>query len=329
MAGRDRVRIGVWVGPVDGTPPPPETMPIGRAALAVATEGIDTVFGTRWLGGALIGLRPIPGGWEPVQHRPDAIYDRLPMLAQPEQYAAALDGAVGLPIGNPAGLRALCQDKLACQRVLEAAGVGGLPPVESEPARFAERLDDWGAGFLKPRFGSRGVGVRRCVAGERPPPSCPGLRVGVEDPAILQCAVPAPAGEAGWSLRVLCQRDPQGRWIAAPAVLRRSASDPVVNAARGAALEPAADRMGREAHAFALGLALTAAAVLGADPAAIELGVDLAIDRDGNPWILEVNGRPDGRLTGLAALHPERFAHEAERAAARPLQRLASLVRGA
>jgi hypothetical protein len=36
----------------------------------------------------------------------------------------------------------------------------------------------------------------------------------------------------------------------------------------------------------------------------VEVGVDLAIDPDGDAWILEVNGRPRGRLEHLAASEP-------------------------
>lgn len=327
MRAGEPLVIGVLVPTLAGEPPPPDATPLGRTAAALRAEGIALLFGDTWdEDGALQGVFAQGDRWVPGRARPAALYDRAPMLGQPAAYAAAIRGAAGLPIGNPPALRALCQDKLACQQALDAAGVGGLPPVEDDPSAFADRLDDWGAAFLKPRFGARGVGVRRVTRGEGAlPAALPGLRPGQDDPALLQFAVPPPAGDAGWSVRVLCQRAPGGRWLTTPAVLRRSPVDPVVNAARGAILEPAADRLTDADHRFALGLALTAAEVLGADPAAVELGVDLVIDRDGQPWIVEVNGRPDGRLTGLAAADPDRFGAAAAEAAARPLRRLAAL----
>lgn len=332
MGAADPLVIGVLVPTLAGEPPPPTSTPLGRAAATLREEGVALLFGHTWAeDGALQGVFAQGDRWVPAQARPAALYDRAPMLGQAAAYAAAIRGAAGLRIGNPPALRALCQDKLACQQALDAAGVGGLPPVEDEPAAFAARLEEWGAAFLKPRFGSRGVGVRRVARGEPDPlpAALPGLRPGQDDPALLQFAVPPPAGDAGWSVRVLCQRAPTGRWITTPAVLRRSAVDPVVNAARGAVLEPAADRLSDPDHRFALGLALTACEVLGADPAALELGVDLVIDREGQAWIVEVNGRPDGRLTGLAAADPDRFGAAAAGAAARPLRRLAALCRAA
>ena len=61
--------------------------------------------------------------------------------------------------------------------------------------------------------------------------------------------------------------------------------------------------------------------------AALELGVDLVIDRDGQPWVIEVNGRPDGRLTGLARQWPARYGAAAAEAARRPIERLGAIAR--
>lgn len=328
MLEHDTVCIAVLVVESAGTPPPPEATPLGRAALSLADQGLRLLFGARPRGGRLRGLRARPGGWIEEEQAVDAAYDRLPAVAQPALRAAALRGLRGLPVGNPPALIELCRDKLRCQQALESAGVGGLPQVEGNPARFAARIAAWGEAFHKPRRGSQGVGVRRwTVADGPPPPTAPGLRGGAPEPALLQRAVPPPEGWAGWSLRVLCQRLPAGGWTAAPSVLRRSASDPVVNAARGAELVPAEDHLSEDDHRFARGLALTAAEALSADPAALELGIDLVVARDGQPWIVEVNGRPDGRLAGLARQLPDRYGAAAERAAQRPFERLAALVR--
>ncbi len=328
MDDPNSVYIAVLVPEGASAPPPPEATPLGRAALSLASAGVHLLFGARPRSARLCGLRATASGWVAEEHDVDAAYDRLPAVAAPALREAALAGLVGLPVGNPPALIDLCRDKLRCQGALDAAGVGGLPPVEGDPARFAARIAEWGVAFHKPRFGSQGVGVRRWTAADGPPPpSAPGLLDAQLDPAILQFAVPPPAGWAGWSLRVLCQRLPDGGWTLAPTVLRRSLTDPVVNAARGAALAPAEDHLQQADHNFARGLALTVAGVLGRDEAAVELGVDLVVDRDGHPWIVEVNGRPDGRLAGLAKQQPVRYGPAAEQAARRPFERLAAVVR--
>ncbi|MBK9646463.1 MAG: hypothetical protein IPO67_15135 [Deltaproteobacteria bacterium] len=62
------------------------------------------------------------------------------------------------------------------------------------------------------------------------------------------------------------------------------------------------------------------------DELLIELGVDLVVASDGEPWLIELNGRPGGRLSGLAAADPARFQDAATEALARPLRALAALI---
>jgi hypothetical protein len=109
------------------------------------------------------------GAWEPVFERPiDALCDRFPSQGRSAVWAAAIGGAGALPFGNPPSFTELCRDKLVAQRVLEASGVE-MPAVEADPARFRERLAEWGAAFLKPRYGSLGAGVRRVTVGDALP----------------------------------------------------------------------------------------------------------------------------------------------------------------
>jgi predicted ATP-grasp superfamily ATP-dependent carboligase len=81
----------------------------------------------------------------------------------------------------------------------------------------------------------------------------------------------------------------------------------------------------REARRLAESAFFTLAA---ADPdeLLIELGVDLVVASDGAPWLIELNGRPGGRLSGLAAADPARFQDAATEALARPLRALAALI---
>ena len=64
------------------------------------------------------------------------------------------------------------------------------------------------------------------------------------------------------------------------------------------------------------GLTLDEAALL------VELGVDLVIDEEGTPWLVEVNGKPRGRLEVLAG-RDAAWQEAHVRVSARPLRWLA------
>ncbi len=302
------------------TGPPPEARPVGRAALAAAREGIRVIFTDVLRAGHASGSEPEPGGWRAVDDVPvAACYDRYPSFSHREGWLALLRDAAGLPVGNPPDLTELCRDKAACQRVLEAAGLP-VPPQETRPERFGEALAAWGAGFLKPRHGTLGAGVRRVVRGD------PLLGVEGTEPILLQRAVPPPPGAAGISVRVLVQRREDGGWTVPSQVLRWSPDDPVANAARGAVLRPVDDALPGAGGRLA-DLAVAAAEALGRDrPTALELGVDVVPDARGDLWVIEVNAKPLGRLEGLATLDPGRFAGPHLEACVAPLRRLATLV---
>ncbi|MEQ1504663.1 MAG: YheC/YheD family protein, partial [Myxococcota bacterium] len=224
------------------------------------------------------------------------------------------------PIANPPSIAAVCRDKLATQQAIGRARAGRaavrMPEVEGDPDRFADALAAWGAAFVKPRFGSFGDGVSRVVAGDAVPAAIEG------QPVILQRAVPPPVGWAGVCVRVLVQREADG-WVA-ETVVRRSRTDPVVNAARGAEVA-AAEVLGDgfDAVVNAARAAATALAALPDGEDLLEVGVDVVVDDRGAPWVVEVNGRPLGRLEVLAAAAPDRWADAHLAACARPLRWLA------
>lgn len=332
MARPDSIGILVPVDPAR-RPAPPEDLPLGRAALLLAGEGLDLVFGEALRAGPdgwarIDGMRARPGRWEPAVGVPiRALHDRFPSQGRARAFAQALAALGRTPIGNPPTLTALFRDKLNCQRALEAAGVD-QPPVEDDPAAFAGRLRDWGAGFLKPRFGAHGAGVRRVVPGDELGALVVGLDPSRPEPALLQRALPPPAGWAGWSARVLCQRTPDGGWWVDPGAARRSRTDPVVNAARGAEVLPLAALLpadGRAAVAATVRRALAALASLPGAQLLLEAGLDLVIDDAGRPWLIEVNGRPSGRLLAVAAATPDGWAQHVA-ACARPIRALAAMA---
>jgi glutathione synthase/RimK-type ligase-like ATP-grasp enzyme len=311
-----RATLAVLVPRPGDDPAPPESRPLGRIALALEREDIDLVFAFWARHGRVTGVRARPGRWEPAPFEfVWAAYDRYPSRGERDLHQALLAGLRGVPVVNDPEAVRLCRDKVATQHRIEAHVP--MPEVETDPARFADRLRDWGAGFLKPRFGSFGDGISRVVPGDPLPAEILG------DPPILQRALAPPEGWAGWSVRVLVQREVDGRWIGGHPVVRRSRTDPVVNAARGAEVAALEDlRPVREVVQVALD---AAQALVGDDPLVVELGVDVVLDRELRPWVVEVNGTPRGRLEVLAAGDP-RWAPAHFEAAARPLRYLAARV---
>jgi glutathione synthase/RimK-type ligase-like ATP-grasp enzyme len=318
--------IGVLVPPYDAQPGHPSDKPIGRAALRLEAEGLAVVFGHEAVDGALRGVRATPDGWREVPPTPvSACYDRFPSRSRAEAYGALRAGLGAVPLGNPPELVELCADKWACQLALQAAGIEALP--EQVDTGFDDALARWGSAFLKPRYGAFGTGVRRLQRGQEVPRQVEGP-LGTPEPALLQRAVPPPKGWAGVACRVLVQRTPEGGWWAEHPVARRSRTDCVVNASRGAEVVPLAEGF-PDALQPTRDLAIASAEALAAGEMGdwlVEVGVDVVLDEQLAPWVVEVNSRPRGRLEALLPSDPRWMeAHVA--ACARPLRRLAAMSR--
>lgn len=314
-------RIGVLVPALSRAPGVPEDQPIGRAALRLAADGIEVVFGSEAHDGVLRGTVARPGRYEPAAHRVVAALDRFPSQSRPAAFERLRTGLAHTPIANPPALTLLCRDKLATQRVLEGAGLP-IPEVQTDPERFQATLADWGVAFLKPQHGAFGRGISRVVPGDPLPATGPGSVPGVPEPLFLQRAVVPPEGHGGIACRVLVQREPGGWWVGPP-VARRSAHDPVVNASRGASVHPLSELVPDAVHPVRA-LARAAAEALAAEPGGdwlVELGVDVVIGAH-ELALLEVNSKPRGRLEALAGQDPEAWAEAHIEACARPLRAL-------
>ncbi len=303
----------------------------GLRVLVAAPEGVE-------LGADQVrvqGFRPTIDGWAPSgPHRLDAVFNRLPSRrSSGDGSLLSALAARGLPLGNPPSLNALALDKARSCELLASAGLP-VPETESDPGAFSDRLAAWRVAFLKPRFGSFGDGVRRIDLdrGHHLPEGGPS--------GVLQRAVPPPQGPfAGVCVRGFLQRRADGRWASAGRVARVSGDDPVANVARGARGIPVADlerelpiAAGIDAELDRLERSLIAAieAFAGEDAwRVLELGADWVLAQDGSPRLVEINGKPGGRLGILAELPGEegvywRGRHRAALTA--PFRRLAALA---
>ncbi|MGH7153742.1 MAG: ATP-grasp domain-containing protein, partial [Acetobacteraceae bacterium] len=184
---------------------------------------------------------------------------------------------LGIPVWNDARAIERCVDKSTTSFFLGKAGVPTPPTwtVEGlEAARtIVARKTAHGALVLKPLFGSQGRGLRLIERVEDLPE--PAAVAGVY--YLQRYIAPAGVGFADQRLFVCA-----GEVIAA--MTRRSAHW-ITNIRRGAAAETLTP------SAEAAGLALAAAASVGADYA----GVDLLADKDGRKYVLEVNSMPAWR----------------------------------
>lgn len=298
---------------------------MGRAALVLESRGTRLVFGNQFEGGYFSGFEAFENGWRPVRvSKVDVFFDRF-TSHRPASYYAALRSVLGpVPIANGLGMNLLCRDKIACQRLVEASCA--MPAIEEDHSAFASALAGWKEAFLKPRFGRCGEDILKVRAGDPLPSHTERLVDGEPEPYFLQVAVRPPAGWAGVSVRVLTQRAPGGAWLCNPVVLRRSASDPVANVSRGAQALPAEDELEGGTLEAIRELAIATCERLAMSEGGewfIDAGVDMVIDDEGVPHLIEVNSRPWGRVKVLALGWPERFTQAHDEACRRPFEYLA------
>jgi tetrahydromethanopterin:alpha-L-glutamate ligase len=194
---------------------------------------------------------------------------------------------LGVPVYNDARAIERSVDKAMTSFLLHRAGVPTPPTWAAEdPVQVGRILMRRLAGgerlVVKPLFGSQGKGLRRL---DFMPPELP-MTAGV---AYLQRWLP-PRGSLyeDWRVLVVGRR--------AVAAMRRQSRHWVTNIAQGA--KPLAADIDDAANADLADCAIRAAEALDMDYA----GVDLMRDRNGKPWVIEVNGVPAWR--GLQQVTP-------------------------
>jgi hypothetical protein len=295
----------------------PALRPLGRAALALESEGVSVLFGDQYKNGVLHGWRAQGHDWVRCATKSVlAVHDRYPSESRRKEWDILRAQLGPSHFGNPPALTLLCKDKLESQRTLERSGFP-MPEVEGDVAQFSARLRTWGTAFLKPRYGSQGHQVRLL---DRTLPT--DLKPGAW---VLQRAVSPPPQHAGVALRILVQRHIEGGWWLGPIVARTSATDPVVNASRGAEVLPAeeliSDACAETVRTTSCRIAADLAKREGGSRL-LELGLDFVVDREGNAHLIEVNSCPRGRLLYLAQQNPEEWKQKHQEACERPLRRL-------
>jgi len=183
----------------------------------------------------------------------------------------ALD-ALGVRVWNTARAVERCVDKSTTSFLIARAGLPTPPSFacESRAAASAIVVREGGTFVLKPLFGSQGRGLRLIRGADDLPPS-----EAVTGVYYLQRFVER-GGDGFHDFRLLVSR---GRVVAA---MMRHSAHWITNVKQGA--KPLA----AVADAAMKDLALAAARAVGADFA----GVDIILDRDGRPSVLEVNSMP-------------------------------------
>lgn len=151
---------------------------------------------------------------------------------------------------------------------------------------------------------------------------------------IYQRAIAPPfSGMAGCSIRSLVQCTQEGSWRSLARVARVSSDDPVANVARGAKATPLFDLLSTQwsaSRAKNISASLqeleqgVADCLQRALPSryhrVVEMGMDILLDPEGQPWLLEINGFPQGRLGELARIAPARFETVRQQAHTHPIE---------
>ncbi len=333
------ISVLVLLRDIEGKAPLPEETVLGSAALSLEPSGIHLIFndfeGYGIEGGELTvtGLQANPGGWKRVSERPiSACRNRHVLLwrHRPEyRQLESLFQRKSKVLANPWKFINLCRDKPATIRHMRRTGIN-IPEIVSDVDEFDAALKEWGAAFFKPRFGACGKGVIKfiyesgniyTVTAERGLEKIRSeglketlLRCDSSGSFFLQRSIKSlNPGRGGMSVRSLVQREVDGTWKTISPIVRFSESDPVCNAARGAAVTTLSEFLQERSTREQAGrirarieeldrlIARSFKEALGKDyERIIEMGIDYIIDPEQNVYFLEVNDTPQGNLSVLA-----------------------------
>ncbi|MBE3556938.1 MAG: YheC/YheD family protein [Firmicutes bacterium] len=255
---------------------------------------------------------------------PDLIYTQMPSRALQDstEFVRCIDAfaSQGIPIyglsfaGKREVFDALAGDPLIASHLLPYASYMDIE-------QLMDALRRWGALYAKPDHGSLGRGIlwvgvvnaqpmvidgrgQRLASGEAACRAFLSAALSREAYIFQKDARCIQMAGCLVDFRLLMQRDAEGRWRQTK-WFARQATRPgvrVTNLARGAQVRSAREilvacfgKQARYIHAQVDRLGKAVASRLGKQPEFAELGIDIAIDRDGKPWLIEVNYRPSKR----------------------------------
>lgn len=328
-----RIAIGILVPDYPPPLPRPSAKPIGYAVQNPINKNIRIVFGNKikqQSGKVLMsGLTIKNDSWIPITQEILALHDRFPSQIRASHFQTILPYTKELIFGNPFEITMLCRDKIQTQIYLENYGIR-MPKICTKYEEFSDMIAKWTLGFLKPQFGALGKNVQALTPSNALIPEfLEGVVPNKQEKTFIQQGIQAPKGWKGLSLRQLIQRNTDGSWNVLPAVLRRSKQDLVVNVSRGAEAVLAEEHLPLETMEIIYEQSISTALALQNHPEgqySVEFGLDFVIDQNYQPWLIEVNSRPRGRLEVLAKRNPERFASLHQQACVAPILFLAEQV---
>ncbi len=268
--------------------------------------------GIDWERDRIHGLQLRRGVWRRGEFAfPRTIYNRC--FPEPRAVLARLKERVGE--GNIFNLRTQL-DKWEVYQLLRASPVGGSLPATYlfDPTELPQLLAEHRSLILKPRRGHGGAGVFRLtlLEPELVLASSQGLSLPLWGeavyPALLAAAAPQGVylaqayidtpvkGGLKFDVRLLLQKDGEGKWQKTGELSRVAPAGRLLTNGYLAVL-PAQEVVSGEILEQLAALSRLAAQALDQGMGGLgELGIDFLLDREGRPWILEVNGKPDKGL---------------------------------
>ena len=270
-----------------------------------------------------------------------AIYNRFPRNQDKEGFDQLVQKAdqLSIPFGNRPEYQGQVWDKWKTHKLFSDTDLL-VPETTNDFHQVLELCDKYNSVYIKPRFGAFGEGIEVLsqkdqqyqIEGDEKQDilhlSKRELKTWLEtrqskEALIFQQGIEPPfRGLRGFCVRSLVQFTSEDGWLSAPRVARLSAQDPVANVARGAQAKPLKDlcnehweqkktqQLLEQMDQFDKDIAkklIEAQQLKLPQHGLLELGVDYVIDGQGQCWLLEINGFPQGRLEKLSMQFPERF----------------------